>query len=405
MVKYYEELEKNNSVYLPLIDYRINDKYIVKNYEMPISFFEKHKLLFEIINDINSILNSINLDDLYNNIIKKYNKEILFDYKNYYIDMDIYSAINELITEKFPGICNLQSKISLDKYDLGRLIFFYKEAVYFLSYIYPDKEDKFNNIDEYLRKVSSDLGEYGNIKIIPDDRINLYLPDNWYITPYNRLYNSGDKDSHKVLNLVYTFNDIEENIKKGVSINSGPYSSNYYFERYKRIRNENYITNTDFTEYLNYVYTYVSFDKSFERRCHDPRIIETVLGVVSANMEVYRFFENLQKYTINPKKEYERLLELTAFDKADILVRCCGFHKMNVCKQKVISTSKINCGEDFYEYLKRGWDVEYRSPIIVNREKGIVEELNNSLYIDKCIDRDRKKYEKIKEYGYGNIRL
>ena len=77
---------------------------------------------------------------------------------------------------------------------------------------------------------------------------------------------------------------------------------------------------------------------------------------------------------------------------------------MAVCKNKLIATSSINCGEDFFEYLKRGWDVCFVPPIIINREKGIVEELNiDSHIVEKIIEEDRNKYQKIKKKEYGKI--
>jgi hypothetical protein len=129
-----------------------------------------------------------------------------------------------------------------------------------------------------------------------------------------------------------------------------------------------------------------------------------VLGVISAQAGLYSFFEDMLKYTKNPKEEYLKLLEMTKKDFNDILVRCAGFHKVETCLKKTITTSSINNFDELYEYLRRGFDVCFIPPIIINKEQGIISELDtDSPIVGKMIEGNVKKYEKHRELGYGRL--
>ena len=53
----------------------------------------------------------------------------------------------------------------------------------------------------------------------------------------------------------------------------------------------------------------------------------------------------------------------------DLLVQCCGFHKVNSSREKTITTSSLNYKESFKEYIQNGWEIDYVPKIIIDKEK------------------------------------
>jgi len=60
----------------------------------------------------------------------------------------------------------------------------------------------------------------------------------------------------------------------------------------------------------------------------------------------------------------------------DFLIRCCGVSKIASFPYKTIITSSLTAKNDFEEYLEKDFNVCFIPPIIINREKRMVEELN-----------------------------
>ena len=58
----------------------------------------------------------------------------------------------------------------------------------------------------------------------------------------------------------------------------------------------------------------------------------------------------------------------------------------------------------FEEYLKRGWNISIVPPIIINKEKGIIEELDiASPYMERYIEKNIEPYKTSDIPGHGKI--
>lgn len=100
----------------------------------------------------------------------------------------------------------------------------------------------------------------------------------------------------------------------------------------------------------------------------------------------YKFFEDMQKYCINFNEELNKLIEITSDDLVNILVRCCGFHKIESMLSKTITTSDINYNDTFKEYIEKGWNIKFIPPIVIQRDIGRIKELNmESPFVKKYI--------------------
>ena len=67
---------------------------------------------------------------------------------------------------------------------------------------------------------------------------------------------------------------------------------------------------------------------------------------------------------------------MTNNDLVDILVRCCGFHKVESKVNKTITTSDVNYEKEFLEYIDKGWNIKFIPPIIIRKDLGIVSVLD-----------------------------
>lgn len=94
-----------------------------------------------------------------------------------------------------------------------------------------------------------------------------------------------------------------------------------------------------------------------------------VYGVVT------KYFANLQEKAM----DYRQCLDyLNTMDMDDVLVRCCGFHKIvrrykNGKCYNVIITSDPNYEEEFKEYINRGWIIDFLPPIILNEDGVLID--------------------------------
>lgn len=103
-------------------------------------------------------------------------------------------------------------------------------------------------------------------------------------------------------------------------------------------------------------------------------VLKLLLGIVNAQACMYKSFEDLCIKTNNPKEELENLERITNDDIRDILVRFCGFHKVESIVDKTITTSLINYKETFKEYIDKGWTISFVPPIIIDEYDHTIKE-------------------------------
>lgn len=87
--------------------------------------------------------------------------------------------------------------------------------------------------------------------------------------------------------------------------------------------------------------------------------------------------------TNNPREGLNKLINMTNDYIRGILVRCCGFHKVESSVNKTITTSTLRYEEDFSEYMKKGWSISFIPPIIIQRDLGEISVLNTDSYFVK----------------------
>lgn len=387
MYKYFKELEKPNDYTLQLVDtYDTNN---INLHCVPFEFYVKYKTLFEIIKDLKFILKNLDFDDI-TKFISPDNIEAYYQLKEFYEedrnfllygDDDIKASLGEIIFEfsNYKKFATLLCQINY----LNKKIDWLKSIPLF---------------DAALKDISNYEKSFKTINKAPKS-VEEVLPNAWYITSYGDLYNTGC--GHSQTNLRYEIKKINEmDLRNTDELTKEK-------EKYIKLKNEilarRYITTDEYNHYLNLKYGFASLDEGYLKKCHDPKIIKTIYGTVSAHAGFYRFFEKFSKYTLNPNLEREKLKELTVEDASDLFIKALGFSKMGCCGlEKTIVTSNINLIDDFSEYLKRGYDIEYHNPMIINKEKGTIEELD-SLIIKRQLDKQINDYEKNKEPGYGKI--
>lgn len=387
MIKYYEELENRKKYYLPLVDRYIRNQTHV-DCNLPITFYKKYEELFYLAKKILKEIENIN-DEL---IYQKF-KLGLIEYDELYC-ITFFNELKdnkEIMEFEKNMICN-SAYSCIDYFETMIKI------LRALSYVFKEKKEYYKNL---IRQYEIGLNEIKKCNTITYNNSNKivkeYLPDIWYITAYNDLYNPtgplGKDISHKEASLVYPYARVKDAIREKRSLQNR--LNEIEIERLKIIKN-NYITGNQFRRYLNYIYE-IPVNPTMSNKnmygisnTHIQSIVQIVKGIVSAEMSFYSFFVNLQKYTDNPIKELDKLIDMTNNDICDIFVRCCGGHKIDSMHDRKIVTSCLLYEKEFYNYINKNWVIDFISPIIINREKGIIEELNmNSVLVKKYLENNR----------------
>lgn len=414
MLKYFKELENKANQYLELIEWNTKRYYVIGENNLPVSFYQKYALMFEQIKNLD-LLCKKNIDS---------GKKVLF-WDN---EMDNRQEI--FLSELIAKFINGQDTSGYNLTEAGRerldiLMFLFKKeyptydfedlekyvsAVFELfvadSYLffYNDPDEK-NITKRFLsavlivakyqkkltenleNKINQALDEMSKLVIkIPLKRfnpVNFSLPNCWFITPDNRLYNSLGPRAHKECNLIYPYRQ---------AIKDQPLPKSSDIEKHiNAIEESGFITYEEFEKYLNLIYDFPTvyipgcdmlgnlqkmWNNRVEKRCYNPKIINIIIGVLSAQANFYKFFEELKTYSTDYQRDLEYVKSLTI---EEILVRCCGFHKILSIPEefypiKTIVTSVINYEEVFEEYIKNGWKIDFVAPITINKENGRLEE-------------------------------
>lgn len=217
-----------------------------------------------------------------------------------------------------------------------------------------------------------------------DEKEHSYiLPNAFFITGDGVLYravsNNGDPSLNKCFKIV-------EDIIYDRKFTNSDGSSNYLdindlldkeIKKYYEITKNRKVSLEDANEYLN-------LNHSISDRGMDLAL-ETVLGNISARIDVYKFFRDLLTYTNNPKEEYEKLLKMCNNDYCDILVRCCGFNKIEIRNYHEITTSDLDYEENLFEYTIKNWHVSFIPPIGINRSNGTIEDKKDNIYVKRLM--------------------
>lgn len=350
MVPYYTELEKD--FYLPVINKKKID-HNLDNEKITNHFFSTYNPLFDLINKMKELLNKLELTNLNCNN----NSLLLTKLKN---NIAFLSEIGTKSVSKF-------NVVELEKYLLlwgENLDLLYNLGLY---------QTDFDNYIKLMQLFNSSLIQiaYARGKLV-----EVKLPSTWLITSKGYLYNTGSS-KHFDANYYEYYKELNEKFLSG--------KLKFDFNKDKKndplpeisdpsiITNNGYVREIILDLYLLYI-DYILFNK----KSFDPKYLKIITGMFEIKTDYYKFLRKLHMYTDNPTKELEKIIALAQDNYDDVLIRCCGVAKAcNLSFDKTIVTSSLSHDYDFQKYIANGWKVQFYPPIIINKEKRIVEEYSN----------------------------
>lgn len=372
MIKYYRELENRSNYCLPLVN--VDDKGIKElfDYRISLLFIANYADLFKNSEFLITIFKNFNINEWFEN-------NIYIDYEN---TCDVESEF-ESIEEDFHYILDEYMKIDFSSRSVENYLNLIRRLSRLYIDLFPNNKEYYVLLNKTITEAINELKKYHIIKYNPNKVDDIYQPDAWYITPNGYLYNAG-KEGHKGRDLLFKYNCVKHSIGNNEKKLENHKTSNGYLKMSKKIEEKGYITAGQFKVYLNYVSqpAYLDFVNGIPvtREFH---VMQLILGIINANACFYKFFENLCIYTENPKKELEKIIDWTADDIKDVLVRCCGFHKIESMKEKTITTSCVYYEKELEEYINNGWNVVFIPPLIIDRDKCCLEHYPEDFLIIK----------------------
>ena len=357
MIKYFKELENRTNYYLPLVEVQNSGKKYISNLQVSSSFIEKYANLFK---------NSESLINIY----KNFNIDEWFE-KNIYINYEKACSISsefESTEEEIYWILDEYKKIDFSSKAIENYLYLIKRLSFIYIDLFPKNKEYYTSLNKTIIEAINELKKYMTIQYEQNKKDNVYQPDAWYITPNGYLYNVG-KYGHKGRDLSFNYNRIKYSIDDNENILETHNTSDGYLNMSKEIKEKGYITTGQFKTFLNYISqpVYLEYINGIPVT-RERHIIELILGIINAKACFYRFFEDLYIYTESPQNEIDKIIDWTNDDIGDVLVRCCGFHKVESMQEKTITTSCINYEVKFEEYIKKGWNIVFIPPIIIDED-------------------------------------
>lgn len=331
MVRYFKELEEPNDQYLDLIYHNMFLKKTINIETLPLDFFLKYKKLFDKIKSIDLLFeNNSQVKKLYLNPDER-DEDIYFDWICFCFLNDLELTGTGLSKNGIDKIYYLKNEYS-NRYEGSN---FNEDFEKYFMAIYAQfncsdngfkssKNSVFNfitsarvmakcqnKINEYDEQLFNDALNYirgykVEIPYKPFEPIKMDLPNSWYITPYNHLYNSMGKHGHKEANLIYPYNSI---VREDQVIE--PYR---YLKCVRETLERGYIDKVSFDNYTNLIYDFISIypDHYYQlndlektryrimhRRTYNPQIVKLIVGIESAQAGLYDFFYHLKKNSSN----------------------------------------------------------------------------------------------------------
>ena len=258
---------------------------------------------------------------------------------------------------------NLRKKILRNKYQIAEYIEYSTKILKGQNRLPKELEDR-------CKKCIEDID---NFKIqLPDKKvmIDMKVSNAFFITPHNSLYHVS---THKHSNIRDDYRLAMQEMNPTLEM----LDPKYYFNRVKKYKEQGFITTSDYDYYFNLIYdcyilknpnyesldwlTKMEFDK-FVGKVYDKALLNFAMGIESAKGSIWEFFYNLR---LNANYYEMELFKIANMTLEDFLVRCVGFHKIESQVEKTITTSKINWEEEFSEYIKHGWKIEFIPPYVL----------------------------------------
>ena len=417
MVSFFKELEHPLEQYLPLVGY--DNQIAIEIDPVPMEFFDKYNNLLLKLHNID-LLKSGNENHVYTHPrkVEKKTQEQLdwgdieepeIDYESlarYCVSNNYMLTPEEFMNVGFSYYGILKILSLLKEYEQAYIGKDYEDA--YMKYLYAifnqlDWDKKIlctdrssliryigsaltilkcqNRLDERLKEEATEAITYlEKLRVVlkeeSESLIYYFLPDAWYITPFNHLYNSMGPNSHGEATLMTPIRDLKYGKEMYGHYGIRDYGA-YLLSITDNIK-DGYITGMEYFQFLHMCYglpglydeKYYNmrmndklFYREFEIKTYSKSIVNIIVGIKSAQAGLYRFFKFLNKYSADYDADLEIIKKLTI---SDILVRCCGFHKISSVEDRFITTSCGNYEEEFAEYIERGWRIDYVKPYVLN---------------------------------------
>lgn len=372
MVKYYKELKDRLNCYLPLVNIEDEGKKVLFDYVIPYSFIEKYTGLFKNSEFLINIYKNFNIDEWFKN--------------NMYVDYENACSVSsefESIEEEIYWILDEYKKIDFSSKAIENYLCLIKKLSFIYIDLFPNNKEYYISLNKTIIEAIDELKKYMTIQYAPNKKDDVYQPDAWYITPNGYLYNVG-KYGHKGRDLSFDYNRIKCSINDNEKILQTHKTSNGYLNMSKEIKEKGYITAGQFKVFLNYISqpAYLEYINGIPVT-RERHIIELILGIINAKAYFYRFFEDLYIHTESPQNEVDKIINWTNDDIGDVLVRCCGFHKIESMQETTITTSCINYEKELEEYIQNGWNVVFIPPFIIDKDNHCIKQYPEDFLIIK----------------------
>jgi len=356
-MKYYAEIESD--FFLP-VNIRKKINHTLDNSKLPKTFYDKYQIINDLIPKIKKLFAKISFNTFLNNPnYDDYNKE------NFTHLLKIYQNKSQLISSNLhEKLTLLESKESIQCW--ANICDF----IYMVDNTLIDK-DTFISIMQLFNEALIDIGEIdGSLR-------KIYLPNKWLLTSRGFLYNM-QTTAHEAGSFKNYY--IEKTNWFLTKTQSLPHKNNTTIKKinpYPELIDSSIILKSGYIRYnilddLLHFRDYYHFNK----KVYDPKIIMSSIGMIELRKDLMGFFDNLELYTDYPQDNLRKSISMTNGNYLDFLIRCCGVSKIASFPYKTIITSSLTAKNDFEEYLEKDFNVCFIPPIIINREKRMVEELN-----------------------------
>ena len=219
--------------------------------------------------------------------------------------------------------------------------------------------------------------------------VNFFLPKGFFITPNGYLYNTSKTNGHKFNSFVNEYYYILQLLKENKELPKFKLDIDYYKNEMNNIRGYDLIDYETLEAWVNLLYDFpinysLKINDNEKKLANQVILSELYKGFCDASIKFYEFFH--YNFNDNPLSEYndiEKILgNVNINDKmVEILVRCIGFHKIELHNgYKNITTASLYPISDFYDYLMNGYNI-WIVPKIIN-DCGFKEiDLNTSIPI------------------------
>ncbi len=219
--------------------------------------------------------------------------------------------------------------------------------------------------------------------LVKEKIIDFVIPNSYYVNPKGFLYNtlSENVDAHKETNLIYPYETIKDS---------------FYDKKYNCIDGLHPIVLEDILESAIETYNRIIENNVFDwfdvkyfinMPCidyNDPLLMKLMLGVITSKIALLEKFIEIKKESKDPKQTMDKIVKESSDDISDILVRLCGFHKIESQVGRTITTSSLNLNA-FKNYLDNDFKLAIVKPIILDGE---YDSLYEKIVVDRFLEKN-----------------